>query len=78
MVDHEHQETPEGADADAAMLRELAILGSLLQHRARAEREPPAPSFVEALWARLMHDDARDTVSDDAALGQSGDDAGIG
>jgi len=75
MADHEHPEMPDGgADADEAMVRELAMLGVLLQRRARAEGEPPSHSFVESLWARLVHDEGLDTASDDASQGESGDD----
>lgn len=66
MADHEQREIPDGtANADKAMVRELAMLGSLLRRRARAEHEPPSPSFVESLWKRLVYEDGLDRADDD-------------
>ncbi len=68
MVDHEHPGMSDDADIDEAVARELALLGALLQSRARAEREPPTQSFVESLWARLVYDDVDKAIGDGVAL----------
>ncbi len=77
MVDHEHWEMPDGAtDVDEAMVRELALLGTLLGRRARAEHELPSPSFVESLWERLVYEDGLERADDDVPQDSPGDDVG--
>lgn len=64
MADHVHREIPDDIDTDEALARELVLLGALLRRRARAEREPPDPSFVESLWGRLVYGEGLDPADD--------------